>query len=190
MKAYQDFKSADEQIKEKILHVQTIWARTEIQIEFVKHVADTLKGEHCKIHLQVFDILMSKLSKAATKVESVMKDDANYGIKRWKFPFIRDAIDEAISDLDQWQRIFDPTWYLILLIGDEVIDQKLSLPSSLSPIHTMDSSQTETLDRNSPLVPAQRFRSSLGVEREKEIYPKISINFSESGLDWGYAVQV
>lgn len=115
MKAYQDFKSADEQVNEKILHVQSIWARTEIQIEFVKQVAGALKREHCRIHLQVFDILMSKLSRAATKIEAVIKE--NYGVKRWKYPFVRDAIDEAISDLDQWQRIFDPTWYLILLIG-------------------------------------------------------------------------
>lgn len=188
MKAYQDFKSADEKINEKILQVQSIWARTEIQIEFMKQVAGALKREHCRIHLQVFDILMSKLSKAATKIEAVIKED--YSIKRWKFPFVRDAIEEAISDLDQWQRIFDPTWYLILLIGDEVIDNKLSIPPSISPINTIDSSQTEKLNGDSPLVPAQRFRGSLGVEREKESRSKISINLSETGLDWDNAARV
>ncbi|KAH8121631.1 hypothetical protein ACSS6W_003104 [Trichoderma asperelloides] len=188
MKAYQDFKSADKQVNEKILHVQSIWARTEIQIEFVKQVAGALNREHCRIHLQIFDILMSKLSRAATKIEAVIKE--NYGVKKWKFPFVRDAIDEAILDLDQWQRIFDPTWYLILLIGDELIDKNLSITPSISQVSTIDSSQTEILSGDSPLVPAQRFRGSLGVEREKESRPKISINLSESGLDWDNAARV
>ncbi|UKZ46567.1 hypothetical protein TrVGV298_000772 [Trichoderma virens] len=140
--------------------------------------------------MEVFEILKSKLSRAITKIEPVLKEGANFGIKKWRYPFLRDAIDEAISDLDQWQRIFDPTWYLIFLIGDEVIDKKLSTTSPLPLTTSNESLQTETVYKNSPLVPAQRFRSSLGVGREKDGHPKIPINLSDNGLDWGQAVQI
>ncbi|UKZ73156.1 hypothetical protein TrVFT333_000797 [Trichoderma virens FT-333] len=140
--------------------------------------------------MEVFEVLKSKLSRAITKIEPVLKEGANFGIKKWRYPLLRDSIDEAISDLDQWQRIFDPTWYLIFLIGDEVIDKKLSAASLLPPIASNESLQMETVYKNSPLVPARRFRSSLGLGGEKDGYPKISINLSDNGLDWGQAVQI
>ncbi len=39
--------------------------------------------------------------------------------------FVVRVIDKAISELEQWQRIFDPTWFLILRIGDKLIDSEL-----------------------------------------------------------------
>lgn len=183
MKAYQDFRSADEQVKEKLLIVQAIWNRTEVQIEFVKQVASSLETGHCGIHFEVFEKLRSKLLLADAKLDSMIKNRSSLEIKRWKFPFIRDAIDEIIMQLEQWQRIFDPTWYLILCIRDELIDKKLSLSPSPSSPNRPDLQNTE-LSSSSFLFPAQMFRQSLDIKKKNSPHSRIHVTLSESGLDW------
>ncbi|KAK5988211.1 hypothetical protein PT974_12351 [Cladobotryum mycophilum] len=190
LKAYQDFRDANAQVGDKIVLVKAIWSRTTIQIEFVKRVANSLGEEHCRIHLEVFEMLQSKLRMANTKIESVLGKGSNSGVNRWKFIFVREAMDETISQLEKWQRVFDPTWYLILRIGDEIIDTELSTPSRLSRDVNLGSPGTETPDDDFTLVPAQRFRGTLGIKKGNEASGKIHITLPEDGLAWENATQV
>lgn len=153
---YQDFKNADEYVRTRIVIVEAIWSKTTVQVGFVKRVAKTLEEEHCRIHLNVFEILKSKLMMATSKIESVMKKTSESGIKRWKLMFLRDSIDDTITQLEQWQRIFDPTWYLILRIGDKLIDTELlstEEPETGRPSTAASSATT--------LVSAQKFRDTI-----------------------------
>lgn len=162
-----------------MLALEAILSRTAVQVEFLKRVAGTMGEEHCRIHLQVLETLKSHLRMAAVKIESVVKSDSKSGIKTVKYLFIHREIEDSMAQLEQWQRIFDPTWYLILRIGDKVIDAELAKPSA--PPDTDSSSLSGTIAAGIDiLAPAKNLRSSLtgGSGAEAHIY------LPEDGLDW------
>ncbi|KAI0148959.1 hypothetical protein BJ166DRAFT_469912 [Pestalotiopsis sp. NC0098] len=123
IQAYKDFRDARQILSERILVVESIWSRISLQIKFVKRVAKTMGREHCAIHIEVFEMLHSKQTRAISKIESLINEDG--GIKKWHMPFLRASLDDTVQQLETWQRIFDPTWYLILRIADTVIDREL-----------------------------------------------------------------
>jgi hypothetical protein len=43
----------------------------------------------------------------------------------WKHLLIEKSLDAAISQLKKWQQIFDPSWYLSLMISTRLTDTKL-----------------------------------------------------------------
>lgn len=47
-------------------------------------------------------------------------------VNKWKYTWLKDELDSTLEDLDSWQRIFDPTWFLILKIAGGQLDQQLS----------------------------------------------------------------
>lgn len=46
-------------------------------------------------------------------------------VQNWKVMFCKSSIKQAIQDLEDWQKRFDPSWYLITLVADPAIDQHL-----------------------------------------------------------------
>jgi hypothetical protein len=43
---------------------------------------------------------------------------------------VKQHLDETIQDLDLWQKMFDPSWFLILKVSNSLIDQELSREGS------------------------------------------------------------
>lgn len=123
-------------------------------------------------------MLRVKLARAVTKIESVVvKGDSGFAVNKVKYLFYRDEIDRVISELEQWQRMFDPTWYLILRMGDKAVDTELSgSPTRAS---------SETLAPLS-LAPAQKFRESLLRDSGADVH----ISLREDGLDWREAAEI
>ncbi|KAF7552040.1 hypothetical protein G7Z17_g4575 [Cylindrodendrum hubeiense] len=173
---------------ENILIVEAFWARTAIQVDFLKRVASTLEEEHCRIHIEVFEILRSKMMRTITKIESLLKRSPETGVNRWKLSLIRESLDETVTQLQQWQGIFDPTWYLILRIGDSVIDSEL-----LTKQDDADSSLSESMNkismsgslRSSSLRAAQNIRLLLKSEKNANVH--ISL---DNKLDWVNATPI
>ena len=58
---------------------------------------------------------------------------------------MKESLDEAIEDLAAWQRIFDPSWFLILKISSPLIDQELTRNSSPDSSVTLAHSLRDTL---------------------------------------------
>lgn len=52
-------------------------------------------------------------------------------VKRWKYIFVKPFLDDTINSLAKWQLIYgpsliyDPSWYLIMLVANPLIDQEL-----------------------------------------------------------------
>ncbi|KAK3985912.1 Serine/threonine-protein kinase-transforming protein Rmil [Cladorrhinum sp. PSN332] len=188
--AYRVYKAADENVKSKILMIEAIWHKTATQIEFVKRVASVLQEEHCRIHFEVFEMLQGKLMTAISKIEGVLKKNdpekaPGVGLRRWKFVLIRESLDEIICELERWQRIFDPTWLLILRVGDEGIDTELSR-DTVSP----------SLSRSSTLVPSSNdstmstARNLRGMIKSDSSRDDIHVSLPEDGLDWANATVI
>lgn len=182
--AYKDFQNAGEIVSERALIVQSLWSRTCLQIDFVKRVARTMSSEHCSIHIEVFEMLHSKQIRAIKKIESLIRSPADGGgVRRWHMPFLRASLDESIQALEAWQRIFDPTWYLILRIADKVIDEELSagqrdlqhINDSIAPV-----TSRRYLASSEALVSAESLRKVLVLGSGSQ--PDAPL--SEKGLDW------
>ncbi|KAK4224560.1 Serine/threonine-protein kinase-transforming protein Rmil [Podospora fimiseda] len=188
--AYRVYKSADEKLKDKILIIEAIWHKTAVQIEFVKRVAKMLQEEHCRIHFEVFEMLQGKLRTAISKIEGVLKkNDSENGpgvsLRRWKFVLIRESLDEVICEMERWQRVFDPTWLLILRVEDQGIDTELSRDVT-----------TSSLSRSSTLVASlddsaiSKAKSLRGVIKSDSSRAQVHVSLSEDGLDWSNATVI
>ncbi|KAF4858643.1 hypothetical protein CGCSCA2_v007005 [Colletotrichum siamense] len=176
IEAYRDIRGATEAVQSRLLIVEAIWSKTAIQVEFVKRIAQALEEDHCRVHVEVLEVLKSKLMLAISRIQSVVKSGPESSVKRWKYARVREAIDSSITQLQQWQSIFDPTWYLILRIGNKLIDDELSkhgdTENHMMFLHAAKSSNM--------LASAQSIRSTVKGAGSKEMH----VTLPEDGLDW------
>lgn len=133
MDQYATFKGAETEINERVLRIESNWKRTTMQLNFLQQVWETLDEEHQSIQNQILRVLVSKLETAISQIERVQrKKDENMGdrnnpvkIKRLKYTLVKDCLDAAIHDFEAWQKMFDPSWFLIMKVGSLLIDQEL-----------------------------------------------------------------
>ncbi|ETS76169.1 hypothetical protein PFICI_11556 [Pestalotiopsis fici W106-1] len=138
MKLCAAFRGANNEITERILRLETGWFKTELQLDFMRRVPSLMGGYHRQLNEKIVETLQIKLNVVTTKIERVIKlpeddgDESTAGrsnssvkAKRWKYALFKESIDEAIEELELWQRTADPSWYLILKIANSQVDQAL-----------------------------------------------------------------
>ncbi|KAI1635880.1 hypothetical protein F4809DRAFT_612265 [Biscogniauxia mediterranea] len=107
--------------------------QTKVQIECMLKVKDTLDPELVGVLDNVLLLLSTKLSLASTKLENLYTvSEAPDGssrpkIRRLKYSGTKKNLDELIADLEEWQRRFDPCWFLIMRLGNPVIDEQIHI---------------------------------------------------------------
>ena len=145
-------KGAASEIAERVLCIESHWKRTSLQLDFLRCVWQSLDEEHQSIQKQILHVLIGKLAAADSKIDkliignkstaSAVKDQRQQliGVKRWKYALLKEGLDRTIEDLGAWQKMFDPTWYLILRTSNPQIDAELTrhneIPSS-SLLHSL-----------------------------------------------------
>ncbi|KAJ5979386.1 hypothetical protein N7501_002728 [Penicillium viridicatum] len=90
--------------------------RTELQLSVVRGIAFELSEKHRMIQHATIAMLVTKLEIATNNAESTIK------IHRWKYALMN---DRTIEDPKEWQSLFDPSWYLIMMPVDRQIDDAL-----------------------------------------------------------------
>ncbi|MCJ1463538.1 hypothetical protein MMC07_002146 [Pseudocyphellaria aurata] len=113
------FKDAEVEIRERVLCVESHWKRTKVQLDFMKRIWESLDSEHQTIQTRIFQVLIGKLSTIISRLQKCCE-------KRWKYVLTKQYLDDSIEDLVSWQKMFDPSWFLILKVSNPVIDQELS----------------------------------------------------------------
>ena len=91
-------------------------------------------------------------------------------VKRLKYIRVKERLDESIEDLASWQKMFDPSWFLILKVSNPFIDQELERSElAVSPL-TRASGLRDAL-REQPLQKVSVFLPVDGLEtvRTREI---------------------
>lgn len=58
---------------------------------------------------------------------NVLGIDVNRPPKRAKatYAILKDSLDKTLAEMEQWQKRFDPSWYLVLRLQDRRVDRKL-----------------------------------------------------------------
>jgi len=114
-------------------------------------MADTLDNQHRIVQQETLEVLLSKLKAVVTKLESTTKtkkgedvsQDEVLEVKRVKYLFLKESIDNTIADLKIWQDVFDPSWFLIMKLAAPQVDTELMSIRTSSADHTaMNSAQS------------------------------------------------
>jgi hypothetical protein len=173
MKLYSDFKHAGEEVAERLVIIELNWTKTKDQIEFLGKMWKTLDIEHQEQQSQILGILATKLNNAVTQVQRVQRKKADKvgeaRINRWKYMAIKESIDKAIDELREWQKNFDPGWFLMLKIASPVIDKELAENAEDKTNSVHGSIYTARMVRNSlKHDPNSKSRSNIFLPKDED----------------------
>ncbi|KAK3169498.1 hypothetical protein OEA41_008881 [Lepraria neglecta] len=139
---------AESEVSERILCIESHWKRTSLQLDFLRRVWQSLDAEYQTIQKQILHVLVSKLTIAISKIDSLIggsvKDRRQQltGVKRWRYVLLKEGLDSTIKDLEMWQKMFDPSWFLILMTSSPQIDTELTRHNETSAPSLLNSTQT------------------------------------------------
>lgn len=109
-------------------------------------------------------IIISKLERLSTKRSVKQATEGQITrAKKWEYIRIKQCLDESIEDLALWQRMFDPSWFLILKVSSPFIDHELS--------------------RNGPVVSSLTSAFNLRDALREQPLQKVSIFLPNDGLE-------
>lgn len=134
---------------------------------------------HQRLQEQVVEVLVGKLRAASTAVERVSKKTNRVlalRLNKWKYMWLKDCLDGTLQDLDSWQKLFDPSWFLIMRIASPQIDQQLSQVSTPS-----------AGSKRTAFQPAMQLRSAL---RQETSDNKANIFLPSQGLSLAKHVEI
>lgn len=166
-------KGAENEINERVLCVESHWKRTAIQLDFIKRIWKSLDEEHQIIQTQILQVLTSKLNILISKLDKLFKKRSDNRameraaeVRRWKYLAVKDCLDESIKDLTSWQKLFDPSWFLILKVSSPFIDQELSRDGSAVSSFTGAYSLRDAM-KEQPLQKVSIFLPNDGLEKAR-----------------------
>ena len=145
-------RDAESQIAERVLCIESLWKRTTLQLDFLRSVWDDLDKEYRTIQSQIIHVLIGKLTVAVSKIESLIvrgplstswiKPQQVHGVKRFKYALVKESLDRVIEDFETWQKMFDPSWFLILKSSSPGIDRELKRQNDVSTSSLLTFTQT------------------------------------------------
>ncbi|KAL3464527.1 hypothetical protein BJX64DRAFT_275736 [Aspergillus heterothallicus] len=151
------FVHAADEVAEGLIRISNCWIRTKLQLQLVQRLSETLDEDHQKIQNETLEVLVVKLKATVRLVESVSTDE---GVRRLKYAVLQTKIEKAIIDLEHWQKVFDPSWYLLILAATPQIDDELR-----------DYERTATPVTKTPIASARRLRRAVHPQTARQPPP-------------------
>lgn len=131
------FHNADREVGHRIIRVKLHYSAQPIISGIYVKLPAHFPPEYLALQEQTLEVLRSKLEIAVSRLGSLLQtDDVSepsrdqagrpVRIKRLKYALVEDKLNKAIDDLETWQNIFDPSWYLLAKAATPQIDDELS----------------------------------------------------------------
>ncbi|KAM7216898.1 hypothetical protein V8F06_007767 [Rhypophila decipiens] len=164
---------AEEDLNNKVLVLEARWVRLETQLEFLKRIKDHLTDDLAQCHFDLVRKLHGTLARAVAELEIAASSIGSgtsgltgmFRVGRWKYA-LRKNLDTLMSELDMWQRLFDPSWYLILLIGGNILEPVINTPGSDPAVDTNHLQRPST---TSPLDNIISLRQAIEQEQSQDV---------------------
>lgn len=110
--------------------------QTALGLDFVKSVESVMNEDHRTMHYRILDMVFTKLKRVILILEGLLNkpnkmdvaeedQDARLAVRRAKYVFIKSSLDEAIEELEQWQRKVESSLFLVMLRMDHKVDTEL-----------------------------------------------------------------
>ncbi|KAK8137470.1 hypothetical protein PG984_002963 [Apiospora sp. TS-2023a] len=143
--ACEAWKNADTEVQERITKLDLHWAQTKIQIEFMQKIARTIDADLLETMDKVLALLATKLTLTSAKLDKLLESPgattapaSKWKVKRGRYALTKNTLDEIMEDLEQWQKRFDPCWFLMMKIASPLIDQELRELSKKDAVASKD----------------------------------------------------
>jgi hypothetical protein len=163
--------------------IDALWTKVEIQLQFLSKISAHLTEDLAQSQLNLLQKLQGKLSQSVSQLDIVSpKPTAHEGraadvLRKWKFTLVKSTLDELVAELEAWQQRFDPTWYLVILMSDTILDTAL-LESKKDVV-------ANPCQASNPLSHMLALRSALNPDLAKQTDTKTNIKLSAKGLKGG-----
>ncbi|KAI9367317.1 hypothetical protein BJX61DRAFT_316620 [Aspergillus egyptiacus] len=169
------WKHAEKEVEKRVLIVQSCWNRTKRQVEFVVRIASTMDSEQHRLMDELLNQLMLSLSLAINSLEAVARKSVSarsglfgFGSKaKAAWVWRKDALDGVISELEDWQRRFDPSWFLLMKIASPVFDSELAKAKAAEAEALQERVQGPATVARNPLALAAGLRGVLSPTPER-----------------------
>ncbi|CAG8970827.1 hypothetical protein HYALB_00001615 [Hymenoscyphus albidus] len=128
-------RGAEEEIEERALRLENGWHRCITQLHCLRQVHEVMDDDHKALYERTLRMLVGKLEVAISILKGLVKvqvgspgdeSSVTFTPRALKYAFRKDGLDEAIEALETWQRISDPSWFLILKKFDDRVDKMLA----------------------------------------------------------------
>ncbi|KAL2057526.1 hypothetical protein ABVK25_001910 [Lepraria finkii] len=126
-----------------LLMIENHWVKMKHQIQFLNSVWDSLDADLQVHQLAVLRVLQGKLQAAILIVDGLhgdAKEDSSIkqlmrkkgDVKRVKYAIlVKESLRKAVEELKEWSSMFDPSWFLIISVRNQRIDERLTEQSSI-----------------------------------------------------------
>ena len=130
MTVYENYKSAELLVSEKILEVKSVWVKSEIQMELLSRIWNTLDERLQQLQIDWFRVLQRKLNEAVREFDEIIGEEEVEAdmrfilrkqgkLKRGKFALRAcNHLEKMIQELESWHKRFDLSWWLTLRVQD------------------------------------------------------------------------
>jgi hypothetical protein len=128
-------KHASTQVSERSVRLDNNLVQFELQLNFFQRIQHVMENAHRDVYAQTLQVLQNKLETVVSLMRGLLKPltvseyaipSPTYEVKRWKYASQKGGLDEAIEELEEWQRLANQSWFLLLRIADTQVDQALA----------------------------------------------------------------
>lgn len=97
----------------------------EHQLDFARQIQHLMSQEHQGIYDRTLRTLFSKLEIVGLKLMSLVKPDDSLCAKL-TYVWSKESLDESMKDLEDWLRMADQSWFLLMRISNPLVDAALA----------------------------------------------------------------
>lgn len=139
MAQYQSYTNAPTEITELQVRIEGQWLRIETSLKFMNSVWSDIEPVHQKHLIKVIHILQFKLQTAISNVSSLLEgaqspDGMRKGKKLKYAVLMKESLHGDVTELENWQKLFEPSFFLISRIQAPSVDAKLDTVISATVI--------------------------------------------------------
>ncbi|KAL3443986.1 hypothetical protein BJX65DRAFT_311294 [Aspergillus insuetus] len=136
------YQNYDAGLDEIILSIQGAWLKMEVQLRALTALWDKL---HPPLQALYHDVLTSLGTKLMSAFESFQvtqghSNAASTMRQKLKVVYLKRQLTQTVADMEEWQKKFDPSWYLITRIANPDVDKRLDHVKARVPLPAATSS--------------------------------------------------
>ncbi|KAL4961579.1 uncharacterized protein BDV14DRAFT_203613 [Aspergillus stella-maris] len=158
------YRSLDAELGETLLTIQASWIKMDIQLRTLRSLSSKLDTVLLTLYHDALTRLEAKLSKAADSFQVLQaKAGMAYNVhQKLKVVYLKRELSQMVEEFENWQRRFDPSWYLISRIADPGVDGELKDVAGRSKqVPGLDFNTQQPSSGSSPSLLLARMRESI-----------------------------
>ena len=170
-----EIRTLGKDIEQLALIIEGIWLKTEVQVTLLERLWSSASSLHPSLQAHYADAIQGLYQQIYGALDILQKSNdrklsSSKPLERAKVLYLVKSLKKVVADLEQWQRRFDPSWYLITLLSASNIDEKLHdegrTPSSTRLIQIRNAIRDVSEQRNDSTDSI--FKSEDSMERDHD----------------------